>query len=44
MADDLYDEFGNYIGPALEDSEVGDSEIAARWRWAPQLYLALHPS
>lgn len=22
MAEDMYDEFGNYIGPALEDSEV----------------------
>ncbi|KAG2486973.1 hypothetical protein HYH03_014346 [Edaphochlamys debaryana] len=26
MADDLYDEFGNYIGPALEDSEEEDDE------------------
>ncbi|GLC44572.1 hypothetical protein PLESTB_001320500 [Pleodorina starrii] len=26
MADDLYDEFGNYIGPALEDSEEEEEE------------------
>ncbi|PNH09532.1 U5 small nuclear ribonucleoprotein component, partial [Tetrabaena socialis] len=26
MADDLYDEFGNYVGPALDDSEEEDDE------------------
>lgn len=26
MEEDLYDEFGNYIGPALRDDESGGSE------------------
>ena len=26
MADDLYDEFGNYIGPEIDDSDEDGSE------------------
>ena len=40
MDDSLYDEFGNYIGPALESDEVSwFGQWGSRLSWPPLIFL-----
>lgn len=42
METELYDEFGNYIGPELDSDE--DDEIEAEDRDAEEVSLIAHPA
>jgi hypothetical protein len=44
--DDLYDEFGNYIGPEQDDDDLdmdGDEDELVSWRIAALLECLAHP-